>query len=162
MYAAAFFLHITATCLWLGHMFFWSLISGPALKKIDPPETALREWPVDTANLIGKADDLTHMIRCRSNKRLGAGKPADRFTPALRFCRLLNQNIIELEAQTIGHLLKTRTGAVAGRADRDDRFNRWVGITTQNVSGLPATGHDDRRMVHAPSCPEPKNCGGLS
>jgi len=35
-------LHVVAACLWLGHMFFWSLFSGPALKKIQPPETAAR------------------------------------------------------------------------------------------------------------------------
>ena len=34
--------HVVAACLWLGHMFFWSLFSGPALKKIQPPETATR------------------------------------------------------------------------------------------------------------------------
>ena len=66
MYAGAFFLHITAACLWLGHMFFWSLISGPALKKIDPPETAqrLRElsqrmgalgWPALTVLILSGA-----------------------------------------------------------------------------------------------------------
>lgn len=42
MQAVVFFLHIAAACLWLGHMFFWSLVSGPALKKVDPPETATR------------------------------------------------------------------------------------------------------------------------
>lgn len=42
MYGAVFFLHIGAACLWLGHMFFWSLVSGPVLKRIDPPETAAR------------------------------------------------------------------------------------------------------------------------
>jgi uncharacterized membrane protein len=32
-------LHVIAAALWLGHMFFWSLFSGPGLKKIQPPET---------------------------------------------------------------------------------------------------------------------------
>lgn len=32
-------LHVLAAALWLGHMFFWSLFSGPGLKKIPPPET---------------------------------------------------------------------------------------------------------------------------
>ena len=38
-------LHVAAASLWLGHMFFWSLFSGPALKSIEPKETAgsLRE-----------------------------------------------------------------------------------------------------------------------
>ena len=35
-------LHVAAACLWLGHMFFWSLFSGPALKKIQPAATAQR------------------------------------------------------------------------------------------------------------------------
>lgn len=42
MNGVVFFLHIAAACIWLGHMFFWSLVSGPALKKIDPPETGER------------------------------------------------------------------------------------------------------------------------
>lgn len=33
-------LHLLALALWLGHMFFWSLIAGLTLKKIHPPETA--------------------------------------------------------------------------------------------------------------------------
>lgn len=33
-------LHLTAALVWLGHMFFWSVYSGPVLKKIQPPETA--------------------------------------------------------------------------------------------------------------------------
>ena len=41
-YHLAVALHIVAACLWLGHMFFWSLFSGPALKKIRPAETAER------------------------------------------------------------------------------------------------------------------------
>lgn len=42
LYHLAVALHVGAACLWLGHMFFWSLFSGPALKKIQPPETAGR------------------------------------------------------------------------------------------------------------------------
>ena len=38
-------LHLLALTLWLGHMFVWSLIIGPALKRVEPAETAelLRE-----------------------------------------------------------------------------------------------------------------------
>lgn len=38
-------LHLVALSLWLGHMFVWSLITGPAMKRIQPPATAelLRE-----------------------------------------------------------------------------------------------------------------------
>ena len=38
-------LHLLALSLWLGHMFVWSLITGPALKRIEPQATAelLRE-----------------------------------------------------------------------------------------------------------------------
>jgi uncharacterized membrane protein len=38
-------LHLLAASLWLGHMFVWTLIVGPAQKRIEPPETAalLRE-----------------------------------------------------------------------------------------------------------------------
>jgi uncharacterized membrane protein len=45
LYRICIGLHILALCLWLGHMFVWSLIIGPALKRIQPPETAelLRE-----------------------------------------------------------------------------------------------------------------------
>ena len=42
LYHLAVALHVAAACLWLGHMFFWSLFSGPALKKIQPAETAGR------------------------------------------------------------------------------------------------------------------------
>ena len=37
--------HLLAASLWLGHMFVWSLVIGPAQKRIEPPETAelLRE-----------------------------------------------------------------------------------------------------------------------
>jgi uncharacterized membrane protein len=38
-------LHLLAASLWLGHMFVWSLVVGPAQKRIEPPQTAelLRE-----------------------------------------------------------------------------------------------------------------------
>jgi len=45
LYRICIGLHFLAFSLWLGHMFVWSLIIGPALKKIQPPQTAelLRE-----------------------------------------------------------------------------------------------------------------------
>ena len=42
LYRLSVALHIAAASLWLGHMFFWSLFSGPALKKIQPADTAAR------------------------------------------------------------------------------------------------------------------------
>lgn len=33
-------LHLIAVVLWFGHMLFWSLISGIALKRVTPAETA--------------------------------------------------------------------------------------------------------------------------
>jgi uncharacterized membrane protein len=41
-------LHILAAMLWLGHMFVWSGLIGPALKRVAPAETAemLRERSV--------------------------------------------------------------------------------------------------------------------
>jgi uncharacterized membrane protein len=42
LYRISVALHVAAASLWLGHMFFWSLFSGPALKKIQPPRTAER------------------------------------------------------------------------------------------------------------------------
>jgi uncharacterized membrane protein len=44
-YWAAIGLHLLAMSLWLGHMFVWSLIVGPAMKRIEPAATAelLRE-----------------------------------------------------------------------------------------------------------------------
>lgn len=33
-------LHILAFSLWLGHMFVWSLIVGPAVKRVEPAATA--------------------------------------------------------------------------------------------------------------------------
>ena len=45
VYSICIGLHLLALSLWLGHMFVWSLITGPALKRIEPRETAemLRE-----------------------------------------------------------------------------------------------------------------------
>jgi uncharacterized membrane protein len=45
LYWVCISLHLLAASLWLGHMFVWSLVVGPAQKRIDPPETAelLRE-----------------------------------------------------------------------------------------------------------------------
>lgn len=45
LYSVSVALHLGALSLWLGHMFVWSLITGPALKRIEPRETAelLRE-----------------------------------------------------------------------------------------------------------------------
>jgi uncharacterized membrane protein len=45
LYRLCIVLHVAAASLWLGHMFFWSLFSGPVLKSIEPRETAqsLRE-----------------------------------------------------------------------------------------------------------------------
>lgn len=38
-------LHLLAVALWIGHMLVWSIIAGPALKRVEPPATAdlLRE-----------------------------------------------------------------------------------------------------------------------
>ncbi len=33
-------LHVTAMALWLGHMFVWPILVGPALKALQPPATA--------------------------------------------------------------------------------------------------------------------------
>jgi uncharacterized membrane protein len=45
VYIIALVLHLAALSLWLGHMFVWSLIIGPALKRVEPAATAeiLRE-----------------------------------------------------------------------------------------------------------------------
>jgi len=45
LYRFCIALHFLAFSLWLGHMFVWSLVVGPALKKLQPPEKAelLRE-----------------------------------------------------------------------------------------------------------------------
>jgi uncharacterized membrane protein len=39
-YHLAVTLHILAAMLWLGHMFVWSGLVGPALKRVTPAETA--------------------------------------------------------------------------------------------------------------------------
>jgi uncharacterized membrane protein len=45
LYWVCISLHLLAASLWLGHMFVWSLVVGPAQKRIEPPATAelLRE-----------------------------------------------------------------------------------------------------------------------
>ncbi len=56
-------LHLLAATLWLGHMFVWSLVVGPAIKRVEPPATAelLRErslfmgalgWPALTVLIL--------------------------------------------------------------------------------------------------------------
>jgi uncharacterized membrane protein len=57
LYYACVALHLVALSLWLGHMFVWSLIVGPAMKKIQPAETAA-------------------LLRERSQYRGGLGWPA--------------------------------------------------------------------------------------
>ena len=42
LYRLCIVLHVAAASLWLGHMFFWSLFSGPVLKSIEPPAAASR------------------------------------------------------------------------------------------------------------------------
>lgn len=42
VYGVCMVLHLAAAFLWLGHMFFWSLFSGPVLKSVDPPATGSR------------------------------------------------------------------------------------------------------------------------
>lgn len=39
-YTVALVLHLAALSLWLGHMFVWSLLIGPALKRVEPAATA--------------------------------------------------------------------------------------------------------------------------
>lgn len=53
VYRVCIILHLAAAFLWLGHMFFWSLFSGPVLKKMDPPATGarLRELSLRTGGL---------------------------------------------------------------------------------------------------------------
>jgi uncharacterized membrane protein len=71
LYRICIVLHVAAAALWLGHMFFWSLISGPVLKSIQPPATAqrLRElsfwmgglgWPALVIQAITGAVMLAH------------------------------------------------------------------------------------------------------
>jgi len=45
LYLVCVAFHLLALTLWLGHMFVWSLLVGPAMKRIEPPDTAelLRE-----------------------------------------------------------------------------------------------------------------------
>jgi uncharacterized membrane protein len=45
LYWVCISLHLLAASLWLGHMFVWTLVVGPAQKRIEPAETAalLRE-----------------------------------------------------------------------------------------------------------------------
>jgi uncharacterized membrane protein len=45
LYRACIILHMLAMSLWIGHMLVWSLITGPALKRVEPAATAelLRE-----------------------------------------------------------------------------------------------------------------------
>lgn len=40
LYIIALVLHLAALSLWLGHMFVWSLVVGPALKRVEPAATA--------------------------------------------------------------------------------------------------------------------------
>jgi len=70
-YWTAIALHLLAMSLWLGHMFVWSLIVGPAMKRIEPAPTAelLRErslargglgWPA-LAVLVATGAYLLHV-----------------------------------------------------------------------------------------------------
>ena len=45
LYYVSIAVHILAASLWLGHMFVWSLLAGPAMKTIEPAATSdlLRE-----------------------------------------------------------------------------------------------------------------------
>ncbi len=45
LYSLLAIVHVLAAMLWLGHMFVWSLVAGPALRRIEPVATAelLRE-----------------------------------------------------------------------------------------------------------------------
>ncbi len=40
LHALLVLLHVTAAVLWLGHMFAWPVVVGPALKATRPPEAA--------------------------------------------------------------------------------------------------------------------------
>jgi len=53
LYIICLVLHLLALTLWLGHMFVWSLIIGPALKRVEPVETAevLRESSLSRGGL---------------------------------------------------------------------------------------------------------------
>jgi copper resistance protein D len=39
LYRLSIVLHILSASVWLGHMFFWSVIVGPVTKRIHPPQT---------------------------------------------------------------------------------------------------------------------------
>ena len=41
-YSLSLGVHIAAAGLWLGHMFFWSMFSGPGLKRLPGPDVGLR------------------------------------------------------------------------------------------------------------------------
>jgi uncharacterized membrane protein len=45
LYHVCIALHVAALSLWLGHMFVWALVTGPAMKRLTPPAVAdlLRE-----------------------------------------------------------------------------------------------------------------------
>ena len=53
IYLVCVALHLLAALLWLGHMFVWSLITGPAMKRIQPAATAdlLRDTSVSHGGL---------------------------------------------------------------------------------------------------------------
>ena len=64
-------LHMLALSLWLGHMFVWSLIVGPAVKRVQPQATAdlLREaslfrgglgWPALAVLIPSGLPDISH------------------------------------------------------------------------------------------------------
>lgn len=52
-YQLAVILHVLAMSLWIGHMLVWSLVTGPALKRIEPATTAdlLRERSLEMGGL---------------------------------------------------------------------------------------------------------------
>ena len=56
-YRLSIVLHVLAALLWFGHMFFWSLVVGPVMKRLAPPETG-------------------HLLRQLSLRRGGLGWPA--------------------------------------------------------------------------------------
>jgi hypothetical protein len=53
LYRLAAILHVLAMALWIGHMLVWSLVTGPALKKVEPPATAelLRQRSLELGGL---------------------------------------------------------------------------------------------------------------
>jgi uncharacterized membrane protein len=46
-------LHVLAVVLWFGHMFFWSIIVGPIMKRFEPPHTGvlLRQYSLKLGGL---------------------------------------------------------------------------------------------------------------